>query len=310
VACGTTGAPRNVQAPVAGAQAPPATRTQTPPATGTRSRRLIGFVTGRRTKYLVVASWLLLVAVALSPAIFRGIDSALLHTALLYPTLAIVIVLLILACRSPVLWLLPVASAGVALAAAEAVIYLLTQHASLTVNGDSKGILVILVIGTCTDYALLLIARYREELRRHADHHVAMAVALRRAGPAIIASGLTVVAGIVCLLAVKPNDISGLGPVAAVGIAGGLIAMVTLLPALLTVFGRRIFWPVRPGLGTTHPMSSEPMSSEPWSVAGKPFAMHPRRVWTTAVRAWITTASKTTAVLLRISGGPSGGQAH
>src|SRR6266487_4641731 len=115
---------------------------------------------------------------------FKGIDGT-----LLYATLAVVIVLLLLTYRSPVLWLLPVLSAGVALTAAEAAIYLLAAHAGLTVNGQSEGILVVLVIGASTDYALLLIARYREELRRHADRHEAMAVALRRAGPAIIASG-------------------------------------------------------------------------------------------------------------------------
>ncbi|MGD0069752.1 MAG: MMPL family transporter [Streptosporangiaceae bacterium] len=180
--------------------------------------------------------------------IFKGIDST-----LLYATLAVVIVLLLLTYRSPVLWLLPIMSAGVALTVAEGVIYLLTQHANLTVNGQSEGILVVLVIGASTDYALLLIARYREELRRHADRHEAMAVALRRAGPAIIASGLTVVAGMLCLLAAESNDISGLGPVAAVGIGVGLIAMITLLPALLVVFGRWIFWPARPAYGSTEP---------------------------------------------------------
>jgi putative drug exporter of the RND superfamily len=177
--------------------------------------------------------------------IFKGID-----TTLLYATLAVVIVLLLLTYRSPVLWVLPILSAGVALTVAQAVIYLLTQHANLTVNGQSEGILVVLVIGASTDYALLLIARYREELRRHADRHQAMAVALRRAGPAIIASGLTVVAGVLCLLAARSNDISGLGPVAAIGIGVGLIAMITLLPALLVVFGRWIFWPVKPGFGS------------------------------------------------------------
>ena len=136
--------------------------------------------------------------------IFKGIDST-----LLYSALGVVIVLLLLTYRSPILWLLPIMSAGVALAIAEAVIYELTQHANLTVNGQSGGILVVLVIGASTDYALLLIARYREELRRHADRHQAMAVALRRAGPAIIASGLTVVTGMLCLMAAESNDIAG-----------------------------------------------------------------------------------------------------
>ena len=201
--------------------------------------------------------------------IFKGIDST-----LLYATLAVVIVLLLLTYRSPVLWLLPIISAGVALTVAQAVIYLLTQHANLTVNGQSEGILVVLVIGASTDYALLLIARYREELRRHADRHAAMAVALRRAGPAIIASGLTVVAGMLCLLAAESNDISGLGPVAAIGIAVGLVAMITLLPALLVVFGRWIFWPVRPGFG-----SPEPTSRGLWSRVGQAIGRRPRQVW-------------------------------
>jgi RND superfamily putative drug exporter len=193
---------------------------------------------------------------------------------LLYATLAVVIVLLLLTYRSPVLWLLPILSAGVALTVAQAVIYLLTQHANLTVNGQSEGILVVLVIGASTDYALLLIARYREELRRHADRHEAMAVALHRAGPAIIASGLTVVAGMLCLLAAESNDISGLGPVAAVGIAVGLIAMITLLPAILVIFGRWIFWPVRPGFG-----SAEPTSRGFWSRVGQAIGRRPRTVW-------------------------------
>src|SRR6266851_2717459 len=138
----------------------------------------------------------------------------------------------------------------------------------------SGGILVVLVIGASTDYALLLIARYREELRRHTDRHQAMAVALRRAGPAIIASGLTVVTGMLCLLAAQSNDISGLGPVAAIGIAVGLIAMVTLLPAILVIFGRWIFWPARPGHG-----SAEPSTRGVWSRVGRAISRRPRAVW-------------------------------
>ena len=201
--------------------------------------------------------------------IFKGIDST-----LLYSALGVVIVLLLLTYRSPVLWLLPIISAGVALASSEAIIYLLTQHANLTVNGQSGGILVVLVIGASTDYALLLVARYREELRRHEDRHQAMAVALHRAGPAIIASGLTVITGMLCLLAAESNDISGLGPVAAVGVAVGLIAMITLLPALLVIFGRWMFWPVRPRYG-----SAEPTSRGVWARVGNAISRSPRVVW-------------------------------
>ena len=204
-----------------------------------------------------------------SVKIFKGIDGT-----LLYATLGVVIVLLLLTYRSPILWLLPIMSAGVSLIVAEAVIYELVLHEGLVVNGQSAGILVVLVLGASTDYALLLIARYREELRRHEDRHEAMAVAMRRAGPAILASGGTVIAGMLCLLAADSADISGLGPVAAIGIAVGLLAMITLLPALLVITGRWVFWPLRPRYG-----SDDPTTRGPWARIGGRIARRPRTVW-------------------------------
>src|SRR5206468_670895 len=124
---------------------------------------------------------------------FQGIDGTLLGAAVL-----VIIVILLFAYRSPVLWLLPIICAGIALTSAQAFIYLLTKNAGLTVNAQSAGILTVLVFGAGTDYALLLIARYREELRRHEDRHQAMAVALRRAAPAIIASAATVAVAMLC----------------------------------------------------------------------------------------------------------------
>src|SRR5690349_15428258 len=150
------------------------------------------------------------------------------------------------------------------------VVYLLAKYADLTVNGQSQSILGILVIGAGTDYALLLIARYREELRRQEDRHEAMAMAMRRAGPAIVASGLTVIAGMLCLLVADSADISGLGPVAAIGIAVGLLAMITLLPALLVITGRWMFWPYRPRFG-----SADPTSRGLWARAGQAIARRP-----------------------------------
>ncbi|MGE5131623.1 MAG: MMPL family transporter [Gemmatimonadota bacterium] len=200
--------------------------------------------------------------------IFKGID-----TTLLYATLAVVVVLLLITYRSPVLWVLPIASAGAALIAAQALIYLLTRQ-GLTVNGQSAGILVVLVLGASTDYALLLIARYREELRRHTDRHEAMAIALRRAGPAIVASAATVIAGMLCLLVADSADISGLGPVAAIGIGVGLLAMITLLPALLVIVSRWVFWPVPPRYG-----SAEPSTRGVWARIGRAVAGRPRTVW-------------------------------
>jgi RND superfamily putative drug exporter len=202
---------------------------------------------------------------------FKGIDST-----LLYATLLVVIVLLLITYRSPILWLLPVISAGIALTTAEALIYILAAHAGLTVNAQSAGILYVLVFGAGTDYALLLIARYREELRRHEDRHEAMAEALRRAGPAILASGTTVVLSLLTLLVAELNSTKGLGPVLAIGIVVALAAMMTLLPALLVICGRWVFWPVKPHYG-----SAEPTTSGVWARVGRSIARRPRVVWVT-----------------------------
>jgi putative drug exporter of the RND superfamily len=201
--------------------------------------------------------------------VFSGFD-----TTLLYITAAIVIVILLLTYRSPVLWMLPLTCVFVALTAAQAVIYLLAKHAGLTVNGQSAFILTVLVFGAGTDYALLLTARYREELRRHADRHHAMAVALGRAAPAIIASGSTVILSLLTLLVAELASTRSLGPVMAIGVAVGLLAMITLLPALLVIFGRWVFWPRRPTLG-----SDEPTEHGLWARIGRRMARRPRLVW-------------------------------
>jgi RND superfamily putative drug exporter len=201
--------------------------------------------------------------------VFSGFDST-----LLYITAAIVMVILLLTYRSPVLWILPLGTVFIALTAAQAVIYLLARDGGLTVNGQSAFILTVLVFGAGTDYALLLTARYREELRRHADRHEAMALALGRAAPAIVASGATVILSLLCLLVAELASTRSLGPVMAVGIAVGLFAMLTLLPALLVIFGRWIFWPVRPTLG-----SPEPTERGLWARIGQRMARRPRVVW-------------------------------
>ncbi|UUU20666.1 MMPL family transporter [Streptomyces sp. DSM 40750] len=200
---------------------------------------------------------------------FEGIDSTLLVSAL-----AVVIVMLLLTYRSPTLLLVPLLAVVAALFTAQSLIYLLAEHAGLTVNGQSAGILTVLVFGAGTDYALLLVARYREELRRHEDRHEAMALALHRAGPAVLASGATVVLSMLVLLAAEMNSTRGLGPVAAIGVAVALLAMMTLFPALLVIFGRWIFWPVIPHLG-----SPDPTARGVWARMGHRFARRPRMVW-------------------------------
>ena len=204
-----------------------------------------------------------------SAGAFEGIDGTLLYT-----TLIVVTIILLITYRSPVLWLLPIVTAGAALTSAQAVVYLLAKNAGLVVNGQSAGILTVLVFGAGTDYALLLVARYREELRRHDDRHEAMALALHRAGPAIIASAATVAIGMSILTLAELNSTSGLGPVAALGIVVGLLAMITLLPALLVIFGRWLFWPVRPRAG-----SAEPTATGLWARLGGRIAHRPRIVW-------------------------------
>ena len=204
---------------------------------------------------------------------FKGIDGT-----LLFAALAVVVVILLITYRSLSLLLLPVISVVGALFSAQAVIYLLARHAGLVVNAQSAGILTVLVFGAGTDYALLLVARYREELRRHEDRHEAMALALHRAGPAIIASAATVALSMLCLLAADMNSTSGLGPVAAVGVFIALIAMITLFPALLVVFGRWVFWPAVPHVG-----SPEPTRTGLWSRIGNRISRRPRTVWATTV---------------------------
>lgn len=200
---------------------------------------------------------------------FEGID-----TNLIMITLGVVIVILLFTYRSPILWLLPIISAVVAYSVSGGVVYLLAKYADLTVNGQSQAIMGILVIGAGTDYALLLVARYREELRRHPDRHEAMAFALHRAAPAILASAATVAVGMLCLVVADLNSTAGLGPVNAVAVAITFLVMVTLLPALLVIFGRWIFWPKRPAFGST-----EPTNTGFWAKVGNAIKPRPRRVW-------------------------------
>ncbi|MGZ4412382.1 MAG: MMPL family transporter, partial [Gaiellaceae bacterium] len=176
--------------------------------------------------------------------VFDGINST-----LLLSTTLLVFVLLVLIYRSPVFWILPLASVLFAEVTVRAIGYGLAS-AGVLINAMTAGILLVLVYGAGTDYALLLTARYREELRRHEDRHEAMRIAIRRAGPAILASSGTVVTALLCLSLARTNTIAGMGPVAAVGVAVAACAMLTLLPALLLVGGRHAFWPFVPRVGS------------------------------------------------------------
>lgn len=185
---------------------------------------------------------------------FAGLDGALLGTALL-----VVILILLVVYRSPVLWFFPLFSALLAIGLSSMVIYFLAKAELLTLTGQSQGILFVLVIGAGTDYALLLISRYREELHTYPNRFDAMIKAWRESAPAITASAVTVILGLLCLTFSQLNSNKSLGPVAAIGIACTYLVMMTFMPVALAATGRWVFWPRKPKVDhaadlTTHGM--------------------------------------------------------
>ncbi len=215
---------------------------------------------------------------------------------LLLTALVIVAVILLLVYRSPLLWLLPLVGAIAAIVVAQASAHGLAS-AGLTVSTLSADILIVLVFGAASDYALLLVHRYREELRHHAATETAMAVALRATLPTLVASAATVTCVMLCLLAADSASLHGLGPVGAVGIVAALLAQATFLPALLLVFGRAAFWPRIPRDG-----AAGREESRIWSGIGTRVARHPVRT-ALAVLALLGAAC-TGLVSLRIDNNP------
>lgn len=203
--------------------------------------------------------------------VFEGINST-----LLYATAGLVFVLLILIYRSPIFWFLPLLAVAFAEITVRGLGYLLASN-GVVVNGQTAGILLVLVFGAGTDYALLLVARYREELRRHRDKHEAVGLALRRAGPAILASGVTNICALLVLSLAEVNGTAGLGPVGAMGVGVAMVAMLTVLPALLAIAGRRAFWPFIPRyMGVA---ADTPEERGVWRRLGDRIAARPRPVW-------------------------------
>jgi len=186
--------------------------------------------------------------------VFEGLNGTLLLAAV-----SLVVFLLIVIYRSPMFFLIPLAAVLFAETLSRSIGYGVSEL-GVTINGQSSSIMSVLVLGAGTDYALLLVARYREELHNTADKHEAMRTALASAGPAIFASAATVIAALLCLLVARVNGTAGLGPIAAIGIACAALSMLTLLPALLTIFGRRAFWPFVPHTPGTVP-SAEGISA-------------------------------------------------
>jgi len=203
---------------------------------------------------------------------FSGLD-----TSLLLVTGIVIALILIVVYRSPFLWILPLSSAIIALTLAGGVIYELAKHNVITLDGQSQGILSVLVLGAATDYALLLIARYREELHTYEHRVDAMKVAWRGVVEPILASGSTVALGLLMLLLSQLTNNRGLGPVGAIGIVCAMVTILTLLPALLLLFGRWIFWPKQPKFNT----EDEKLTGI-WSKVARSTERNPRKYWAIA----------------------------
>ena len=217
--------------------------------------------------------------------VFSGIEGILLVAAM-----SVVMVILLIVYRSPVLPFMVLATAGLALTGAGLGVYALAKAGVIEFNAQSQGIMSILVVGATTDYALLLVARYREELRRFASPYSAMKRAWRRSLAPIAASAVTVILCLLILLFSELSSNQSLGPVAAIGIALALVAALTFLPALLLIGGTRarwVFWPKRPAFHPEDVDRADTLAAVEehagiWGRVSRMVATRPRRTWVLA----------------------------
>jgi len=206
---------------------------------------------------------------------FAGIDGILLGVAL-----TVVFIILLLVYRSPILPFIVLINSMFALCAAILVVYYLADAGVIALNGQVQGILFILVIGAATDYALLFVSRYREELTRHKEVYRAIIASWKRSLEPIIAAGGTVIAGLLCLLLSDLSSNKALGPVGAIGIALAIIATLTFLPSLLMLFGRVAFWPRAPKFSSTQTSAIE--TNGLWPSVARFVKKRSRVIWITS----------------------------
>lgn len=176
--------------------------------------------------------------------VFNGAD-----TTLLLATALVVAVLLLITYRSPILWLIPLLVVGTADQVSQHIAAAVAPHVGIHLDGAATGISQVLVFGAGTDYALLLIARYRDQLRQTDDRFAAMRVAVTRTGEAIVASGVTVTLSLLTLLLAGISSTRAIGYCGAIGIVIAVLFGLVLLPAALVLCGRGVFWPLVPTLG-------------------------------------------------------------
>lgn len=205
---------------------------------------------------------------------FAGIDGLLLGVAL-----AVVFVILIIVYRSPVLPFIVLLNSIFALSAAILIVFYLAKAELIILNGQVQGILFILVVGAATDYALLFVARYKEELTRHKQTYRAIMTTWKRSIEPIVAAGGTVTAGLLCLLLSDLNSNKALGPVGAIGIITAVISALTLLPALLNLFGRTAFWPLAPKYRQQKSQPSLSSQHGLWVKVANFVKRSPRPIW-------------------------------
>lgn len=206
---------------------------------------------------------------------FAGIDGILLLTAL-----TVVFIILIVVYRSVILPIVVLLTSIFALSASILIVWWLAKVEVIELNGQVQGILFILVIGAATDYSLLYVSRYREALYEFKGKLEATTAALRGAFEPILASGGTVIVGLLCLLLSDLASNKALGPVGSIGIAMAMLAALTFLPAMLYVFGRASFWPVRP-LATKAAAAAHKAKLRRgfWHRVGTLVERWPRRLW-------------------------------
>ena len=208
-------------------------------------------------------------------AAFAGIDGLLLGVALLA-----VLIILILVYRSILLPIAVLSTSLFALCAALLLVWWLAKWEILLLSGQTQGILFILVIGAATDYSLLMVARYREELRVSSDKWTATVKAIKGSIEPILASGGTVIAGLLTLLLSDLKSNSTLGPVASIGIVFAMLSALTLLPAILFAFGRVAFWPRRPKFEPEVVAAENGMPDKSiWTKVARLVQRRPRAVW-------------------------------
>lgn len=213
---------------------------------------------------------------------FAGIDGLLLGVALIT-----VLVILLLVYRSVLLPFVIILGAVFALALSCAIVYVLADHDIVRVDGQVQGILSILVIGAATDYALLLTARFREELAVHGDRFAAMRIALRESFGPITASAATVAAGLLALLLSDLTNNRALGPVGAIGIVCSVLSALTFLPAALVLLGRKAYWPAKPKPADDKVSGGHGI----WHKVAALVDRAPRKVWAITLAALIACAA-------------------